>query len=939
MQRTRAGIVSAEIGRPVLQGRQPLAGLWFPADWFNPLERRRRILANWRAGASAFSFPVGDLLRYSACQDQNCAIVAGWPLRLEGRTLCSAAVEPSEARELAVADVWIVTGGQVTALNFADATPLDPSTWIDIGDFSLLETYDCRAALPKATLEIPDEARNLREVLGKAIPPGSAERESFLRAVQSRQASLSQSRKINPSSGLPLGWKAGLLGTAVMALLVSVPPSLPLFVPLFVIATVLAVVLSRSGSDTRAARGVHPSPRHSQVRNEIPARRSRLAPQRWRDWLARIAMMTQLSRLLGRQQAAYLRRMIDLFEAGNLEEALRHAISLSGETGSLGQAFATPTARNDLALNRSPGPSASIHLGQQMDGYLRQLYRSAFEKLDRAGRTTEATFVLAELMQNRQEALDYLEKHGKFAEAAELALAWDRPSDVIVRLHCLAGDWRRAVAVARRDGAFANAVLMLEKKWPDPAKRLRLEWAEALAAQCDWLAAVEAVWPLSEHRDKARAWLASAEAGGGQLAARALVKRAVLLPDTLDAYADTLTALRDDRERHRERGALAEALLALAGKPGQAAHLARILAPATLADQSDGVGRLSKKDMQRLLALANDKLLRADLPNAALPVITGEPLFKKSTVQFFEAPTAGSRPILDAVPLEEGSYLVAFGEAGAAVIGSDGRILFRIAVPTEKLVLAYNRQQALALARRGDVWRVSRLDLSNRRATDLGVLDAGHFVSEFDGIAWTIACDKWVRVVDTARSLQTVLWQVNDLPGPVLAMSANGRVEQWLIAGEGYGMELWRYNLPQRRLIARDSVAMPDSDQAVLLNPGGGVVTAALRNGESDQQALVIGRYSTTTREIALPTADRYILKWAQPSNEWALLGLEGTATNSMIWFVSLADGKCRAQLEWPSLEGVGLRSLAATWLIFDNSGRLFYLDAANGTADHVAVQ
>ncbi len=934
-------VPQAEVGRPVLQGRQPLAGLWFPADWFSPMERRRRILANWRAGAGAFAFPQGDLLRFPAAEEGECASLSGWPLRLEGHTLCSAALAPSERGDLPAADLWIVIGGRVVAMNLSDATPLDPAAWLQVDDYSLFETYDCRMALPEPTLEIPEQARDLREVLGDAIPPASEEQATFLRALHSRRERPAPQRENAVSKRLLPRWVVGWLWVVFGIVLVaqakgSLVPFLSTLVLTLAVAALLRGLAGGGGSE-QPARARHPSRRPTRSEQPIPERREPGTPQRWRAWLARMAMMSRVSRLLGRRQAAYLRRMIDLFETGQVEEALRHAISLGDEGGSLGQSFGTPSARKELSLSRSIGPGAGIHLGQQMEDYLRRLYRNTFEKLDRAGRVNEAMFVLAELLQSRQEALDYMEKHGRFSEAAELALAWDRPSDVIVRLHCLAGDWRRAVAVARRDGAFANAVLMLEKRWPEPAKRLRLEWADALATQGDWLGAVEAVWPLAEHRDKARAWLASAEAGGGQLAARALVKRAILLPDTLDAYADYLAALRDERERYPERAAVAEALLALKGDRGPATRLARILAPALLADQFDGVGGLSRKEVQNLVALTNDRLLRADLPNQTLPVATPTPLRKHASFRQLEAPPAGSRPILDALPLEEGRYLLAFGEAGAAVVDSAGRMLFRMAVPAEKLVLAYNRQLALALASRGEVWRVSRLDLSNRRASDLGVLDFEHFAGEFDGIAWSVAGGSRIRVLDTARSLQTVLWQVHDLPGSVRAMSANPRLEQLLIVGDDGTPALWRYSLPQRRLMSRDSVEMPDRDQLSLLNPDGGLFTATLRNGDDGRPVLAYQRFQIV-REVALPAADAYTLEWLETGNDWLILGLEGQTVPSMLWFVNLADGQCRARIEWPSLSGLGLRPLGSCWLVFDDQGRLLLLDTESGRMERLAV-
>jgi hypothetical protein len=266
-----------------------------------------------------------------------------------------------------------------------------------------------------------------------------------------------------------------------------------------------------------------------------------------------------------------------------------------------------------------------------------------------------------------------------------------------------------------------------------------------------------------------------------------------------------------------------------------------------------------------------------------------------------------------------------------------GCILFRFAIPAERLVIAYNQQLALALARRGDVWRISRLDLSNRRAADLGVLSFEHFAAEYDGIAWSVATDRQIRVIDTARSLHTVLWQVHDLPGPVHAMSSNGHLEQLLLAREDQAMDLWCYSLPQRRLMRRGPVTLPDG-QLNLLNPGGGIFSASLHEGGGGKPILSYSLFSSDL-EVALPATDEYTLTLIQPSEEWLILGFEGASDSSMLWFISMAEGSTKAQLEWPSLSDVGLRSVASSWLVYDKRGRLLCLDTENGMVERLAVQ
>ena len=817
---------ASAVRQPLWLGLQPVAALWFPADWYAEPERARRLLAQWRPGATALRFTQGDLLRFAEPVEMACDALGGWPLRLRGHGLSSAPMTAAESAAAPAADVWIVEGGQVTALNLADGAPLDPARWLAVDAYALHDTYDCSATLPAAVERGPPQARELREVLNGKIAEPSAEQRAFLRAMSEHSARASAgpanasskaagsrvvaSSKLGGIVNSPLvrGGAAVLVILGLILLIASVDLrriSLALLAGLigYVAWSRLVVGTAKlfGGSEAVAAERTAAPGRPSA--GTIPARQGETKPQAWRQWLARLAMISQVSRLLGRQQAAYVRKMMELFESGQLEDALRHAIPLGGDSPSLGQAFGTPGPRADLSLSRGIGPRAAIGLGMDAATYLRRLYRQSFEKLDREGRIDEAVFVLAELLESRTEALDYLEKHGRHAQAAELALAWDQPPEVIVRLHCLAGDWRRAVAVARRDNAFGNAVVQLEKKWPDVAARLREEWAQALAAQGEWLRAVEVIWPIAARRQQAAEWLLSAEAAGGRLGAAALVKRAVLMPDTLKDCAAQLEELRDGADLHAQRHAMAQAILALQTPHPQAAKLARVIGPGLLADQATDHARLSRHELQRVMGLGGDVLFEVDAPLAQLPTAQVKSLVSHATVLNGAVPDAGGLNIHDAVVLDDGRYLVALGEAGAAVVDSRGKLLARFAVPAYRIVIAHSRQVALVMAPRDRLWRVSRLDLTHRRVVDLGVAELGHVAFEFDGIAWTVAAGSRLRVLDTQHSLQDVLWQVADLPGTAVGLSSQADLEQVILAVDPGRLELWRYGLPLRRLLSR----------------------------------------------------------------------------------------------------------------------------------------
>lgn len=949
----------AQVQRPVLQGHQPVAALWFPADWFDEDERMRRIVRGWRAGSSVVRFAQGDLLRYPNAVAQCCELLPGWPLRREGAVLSTAPLSEAERLRLPHADVWLVLDASVLALSWTDGMPLDMSRFIALGP-ALLETYDCRATLAPPSLVAP-EARPLREVLGDAVPLPSEQREAFLEAMKRRQSlpgPAESSLSMNSASMWAFSryWRTGLSAIAIVLFLVWLlaPPSGGKdgngwqFVAFVLLGLALGCIFARAvmraptqWTIAPGAQGPDRAPATQSAGTGISPRRplGRLVPQRWREWLTRLTITSQVARLLGRQQAAFLRRMLERFEQGDLEGALRHAIPLGREGESLGQAFGTPQPRTDLTLSRTSGPAAAIFLGASLEQHLRQIYRRSFERLDHEGRVDEAVFVLAELLRVRQEALDYLEKKGRLSQAAELALTWDQPPEVIVRLLCLAGDWRRAIAVARRDGAFASAVLQLEKRWPDAARRLREAWGEALAQKGEWLSAIEAVWPIKSARERAIEWMRAAEAAGGELGARALVLRAQLMPDTLSEHAELLSALRDDMSRAGERAALAQALLSIEQLTPASRGLAAVVCPTLLADQTLGRGRFSKRELQQLVTRTGDTLLQADLPPSAWPASEPTPLSQRTEPLVLEAPLPGTQALFDVVPLEDGCWLAALGEAGAAVVSPTGRVGVRFAVPAERLVIGHSGQIALALARRDTLWRVSRIDLAQRRSEDLGLIDAHHFVDTFDGIGWTVACGDRLQVLDTGRSLQDVLWQVTDLPGPVCALSSSARHEHLVVQSGPSTLEVWRYHLPLRRLGLREpllpAMAQPSSLRA--LHPDRGLVIAQVEESKGNSSTLswMTGEGTQClTGRLALSGEETQGLRLVAQGD----FLLVESATVRTLRLVHLHSGQVVAIARWPDGH-VQVRSVGKHWLCFDDCGRILVIDIETSSVRAITVR
>ncbi len=941
--------IASGIHQPVLRGQQAVAGLWFPAERFDEAERRQLLLTYWRPGASAWRFEQGDLLRWSEPQRLQCEQLLGWPLVLINRTLCSAPLQKPEYTHLPMADLWLVRNSQVETLDFKDATAIQPGQWLDINAYTLLDTYDCSAVLPAPVMPSLNASPDIRELLGNTVgaPPG--ERDEIMEAMRTGGG---HARTYRPIVGTALKTVLGLTGAvALFNLLPDAADSTAKIRELTPAAStdhstasnymmLIALVVSgffmgrwlmqsgllqRPGQTTSSRASATPPTVARHASSDIPARRKkrRFTPSLVDKWLTRLTNASRLNLLFGKRQADYLQRMLDMFEEGNLNEALRHAIPLNNDAGEGKQSFATPKPRADLKLGQQQEAGVSIESPTDFQDLLRKTYRASFEKLDREGRIDEAVFVLAELLKAYEEALDYLERHKRHRQSAELALAWDMPAATIVRQLCLADDWQRAIQVARRDNAFEAAVTSMESKWPEHAQRLRLEWADTLADKGEWIKAVDVIWSLTHERPRAAQWLLNAEAGGEKLAAEALVKRAMLLPDTLQAYEPYLTELRNDPARKPERLAIARALIANRKHTKTCAWLAAIFTSAIAADQ-----QLDAAGLQQLAKLSNDPLLQADMPKLGFKPLPCLPLREAPDIYHWQAPAPGVRDIVDAVPLDDLRSLIALGESGVLILDAQGRTLCHFAVPTQRLVLAESRQVALAVIRRGELWRVSKLDLVNRTVQDLGMLAMDDFARQFDGIGWTIGKGNHVRVVDTSPGFGT-LWHIDNLPGTVVGVYANASSEHLLLSDPGGNLQCWRYQLPGRRLQARDELPLNLREDSALTFGLAGEPIEYWLNGHEAPEPVIMIEHSGRCAGYSLPGLDRNAIDCPciYLGSEWMVVAYATSNGNQQLRFFRRTDDCTYACIDWPGREHIRVNCIAGQWTAFDAQGRLFCLN------------
>lgn len=494
----------------------------------------------------------------------------------------------------------------------------------------------------------------------------------------------------------------------------------------------------------------------------------------WRNRLARLAWEAGLWRIYGPAQARYIIRMMQMFERGELDAALSHAIPIDAlpGTGPSAPAFGVPRPRSLLEIftGRQSGSSIEIGLPGEFMDELRRHYRRAHEKLDAQGRHQEAAFVLAELLQASEEAVAYLERYGRLQLAAELAEGRKLPPDLIVRQWLVAGNRERAVRMARRHGAFLAAITRLERGSEadkENARGLRLLWANELARSGNFVAAVETAWQLDEARPLVQEWIMRGLAQGGLAGARMLARQVhcaseldVVLRERVlvllnDSSADT-APLRLEFANRLSEGPATPVIKTLTRAAARA--LARDAASDTFNDTRRTV-------TTKLINLSDDGALRADLP-ASLFVTTDKPLNQRDEVLDlnFEAADTGPAPLLDAAFLPDGRCVVALGEAGARLISRDGRTTAHFDQPCHSLVVSDQGDRALALAPRGDATKLARIDFVERRAVSWCETRLGSYANSYDGSVWFAAANdpSQILAIDATAPRFGALWHTPD---------------------------------------------------------------------------------------------------------------------------------------------------------------------------------
>jgi hypothetical protein len=750
---------------------------------------RERILASWDPGVTVRRMDHLWLVSFSAPRWTDCSTALGLPLTRVASGMAALPLSPAElARHAATGGIVVAEAGRVQTYPLPNGEE-DVAAWLDVDDLVALEGESLGAEQP-AAIAIPAPPRPMRAVFKHAVSDAPEEANEV--ATQLAKLAAGESPAAVRGAKLRAGANnVGLAMAGTFALLLAGAT---------VVGAGLAVLLGRvlssmfGGLPPRASTNTTPARPREPVKEPALLRWMRRLEERIKSAL----MRTRLAEHLGRRHAEYLSQMMEMFRRGDLSEALRHAIPLGGKGGESAAMLSAPSprARLDIQLWQQPATS-SIGVGEDLFANLRDMYRRAVERLEAEGRVDEAAFVLAELLGADEEAVSFLERHGRLRMAAELAEARDLAPGLIVRQWFLAGDLARAIRVARKFQAFGDAVRRLERSHAREAESLRMLWADALASAGFFGTAVDVAWNVSAGRALVKRWIELGIEQTGPTAARLLVSKLQLDPTAFqDVHTQAATFLYDgDSSLLDERLAFAEKLATV-----HEAHCRPLAEPTVRAlfrDAAAAPSAVAADLIPRLAANAAEDSLRTDLPKQIRA--SAAPTTLSLDVA---AHDVGRARVFDAAVLPRGKFLVALGERGTAIVSRDGEILAEIEQAADRLIPSNGRDRAITVARRGSALRLGRVDVGTRKNEPWAEAELGAWASDFDGEQWVVARGSELLVLDAMMPGLDALHRL-DVRGVVERIARSGNRCSVLVRDSTGARERWLFSLPEWRMWGR----------------------------------------------------------------------------------------------------------------------------------------
>ena len=571
-------------------------------------------------------------------------------------------------------------------------------------------------------------------------------------------------------------------------------------------------------------------------------------------------MRSRLGSLIGKRQAQHFHRMMEHFNSGDLSEALKMAVPLSDYQQAVDRILSQkslpnlglPGTRQNLEISRRryQGRRGSYNVGQASYTQLRAMYEKAYQQLKKAEKHKEAAFVLAELLNRIDEAVDYLAEHGFLAEAAEISEHRSSQIEKTIKLWIQAGDVERAIALAIRSNSFKAALFLL--KGNKQTLPLESEWINRLIQNGDFetlfayyvdnnyshatqilkiqrlTTFFEDILPADYLKEPA--WLARYMCTQPWNRIETEFMHLLQTPWSKD-FAKFWTAFFSLINKHTVWKNI------LKSQASQPLLREWYRQATTYYGQPSAIA--SKRQINFLSVYITDRLFlncrpkTFDNPFVPLPATTAQPT---NTFQFCQSENL----ITDVAITADGKVCVALGSIGLQAYDSKGRYLKQSSVPAHKLVSPITGNTVITIEHREKLHRIHRMQFHTHKVDFIGQQPIDIYGRHHNGATWPVYIGDRVSLVDVLADEWSSLWKTSHLEGNVRQIVSNAKQLTFLLEDKEQ-IHPWKYRLPQLRLTSRDSLhnihQTPKDIERLSLGNSGEIVGICLMKDANNQTA------------------------------------------------------------------------------------------------------
>jgi hypothetical protein len=273
-------------------------------------------------------------------------------------------------------------------------------------------------------------------------------------------------------------------------------------------------------------------------------------------------------------------------------------------------------------------------------------------------------------------------------------------------------------------------------------------------------------------------------------------------------------------------------------------------------------------------------------------------------------------------------------------------VIARFAEPAHAIVISDQGDRAILLARRGEMFRLSRLDLVTKRIQPWCDARFTRFAADFDGSIWFVARGDTLYAIDAMAARWTHLWKIDERDAIFHSIARDARWMSALMVLQ-QRIEVWTFELPSITLRQRQPVAWEKDgttiDGMAAVAPHGLLVgwqtVPAAEPGSDDPPVRTIVT-DMAGRWRGLPFTAAAAPKNVAVSNSWIAVPVNEarTGTNppsgqwrTVIHVLDASNLVDRLRITIDGSKPARVRIQADRLIVFDTCGRVIIVSLSSG--------